>query len=92
MYTIKRLKNTVSDTFCILPWMHLATNASGNLRVCCNSTPGKNFIMKPDGTPYKLYRDDMQEAWNSETYQTIRKRLLNSERPVSYTHLRAHET
>ena len=61
--------------------MHLATNASGNLRVCCNSTPGKNFIMKPDGTPYKLYRDDMQEAWNSETYQTIRKQLLNSERP-----------
>ena len=38
-----------SNTFCILPWMHLATNASGNLRVCCNSTPGKNFIVKPDG-------------------------------------------
>ena len=71
----------MSDTFCILPWMHLATNASGNLRVCCNSTPGENFILKPDGTPYKLYRDDMQEAWNSETYRTIRKQLLNNERP-----------
>jgi len=70
-----------SKTFCILPWMHLATNASGNLRVCCNSTPGKNFITKPDGKPYKLNRDNLEEAWNSETYTTIRKRLLNNERP-----------
>ena len=33
-----------SNTFCILPWMHVATNSSGNYRVCCNSTPGENFI------------------------------------------------
>lgn len=61
--------------------MHLATNASGNLRVCCNSTPGKNFITKSDGKPYKLNRDNLEEAWNSETYTTIRKQLLNDERP-----------
>lgn len=61
--------------------MHLATNASGNLRVCCNSTPGKNFITKPDGKPYKLNKDDLEEAWKSETYSTIRKQLLNDERP-----------
>lgn len=61
--------------------MHLATNASGNLRVCCNSTPGKNFITKSDGKPYKLNKDDLEEAWKSETYSTIRKQLLNNERP-----------
>lgn len=71
----------MSSTFCILPWMHLATNASGNLRVCCNSTPGKNFITKPDGKPYKLYRDNLQEAWDSEVYKTIRKQLLSGEKP-----------
>ena len=75
----------MSDTFCILPWMHLATTATGNLRVCCNSTPGENLILKPDGTPYKLYKDDMQKAWNSETYATIRKQLLNNERPSMCT-------
>tara|TARA_B100002019_G_scaffold106242_1_gene91266 strand:+ start:400 stop:1554 length:1155 start_codon:yes stop_codon:yes gene_type:complete len=75
----------MSDTFCILPWMHLATTATGNLRVCCNSTPGENLILKPDGTPYKLYKDDMQQAWNSETYATIRKQLLNNERPSMCT-------
>lgn len=71
----------LDSTFCILPWMHLATNASGNLRVCCNSTPGKNFITKPDGKPYKVYKDDLQEAWNSEVYTNIRKQMLNGERP-----------
>ena len=72
-------------TFCILPWMHLATNASGNLRVCCNSTPGQNFITKEDGTPYKLHKDNLQEAWNSEVYETIRKQMLNGERPEMCT-------
>lgn len=75
------LKKIYPNNFCILPWMHLATNSSGNYRVCCNSTPGKNFILKPDGTPYKVYKDDIREVWNSETYQKIRKQFLNNERP-----------
>lgn len=70
-----------SNTFCALPWMHLATNASGNLRVCCNSTPGKNFITKTDGTPYKLYKDNLREAWNSEVYKTIRQQMIDGTRP-----------
>ena len=65
------------DTFCILPWTSLATNASGNLRVCCNVIPGKGFIRKPDVdpdskiNPYKIWRDNMLEAWNSETLSLI---------------------
>ncbi len=70
-----------SKTFCVLPWMHLATNASGNLRVCCNSTPGINMIVDSSGKPYKLYRDDLKTAWNSETYKTIRKQMLSGKRP-----------
>lgn len=61
--------------------MHLATNAQGELRVCCNSTPGPNVIRKDDGSPYTLYNDDLQEAWNSKDYQKIRFEFLNSKRP-----------
>ena len=61
--------------------MHLATNAQGELRVCCNSTPGPNVIRKEDGSPYTLYNDDLQEAWNSRDYQKIRSEFLNNERP-----------
>ncbi len=80
-----RSSKIMSDTFCILPWMHLATNASGNLRVCCNSTPGKNFILKEDNTPYKLHKDDLEEAWNSPVYKKIREQMLNGERPEMCT-------
>lgn len=72
---------TQSSTFCILPWMHLATNASGNLRVCCNSVHGDNIITKSDGSPYKLQSDNLHEAWNSEVYTDIRKQMLVGERP-----------
>lgn len=75
----------MSKTFCILPWMHLATNASGNLRVCCNSIPGQNFITKEDGTPFKLNKDNLEEAWNSEVYKKIRKQMLDGERPEMCT-------
>lgn len=74
-----------SQTFCILPWMHLATNASGNLRVCCNSLPGKNFITKDNGQPYKIYKDDLIEAWNSDVYTKIREEMLNGIRPEMCT-------
>lgn len=75
----------MSDTFCILPWMHLATNAAGTMRVCCNSTPGKNPIMRDDDRPYKIQRDDIEQAWNSKTYKKIRQQMLDGERPEMCT-------
>ena len=45
-----------SDTFCVLPWMHLATNPGGSLRVCCNSNPKTNRIIKDPETK-KEYKD-----------------------------------
>ena len=28
---------TPSDTFCILPWIHLSTRPDGSMRVCCTA-------------------------------------------------------
>lgn len=71
------------STFCILPWIHLATSSTGNLRFCCNSIPGKNLILKDNGKPYKIYDDDIKKAWNSNSYKTIRRQMLNGERPAA---------
>jgi len=71
----------VSDTFCVLPFMHVATNAAGSYRVCCNSTPGENTILQENGKPYKIYKHDLDEVWNSPTYKTIRKQFIDGERP-----------
>lgn len=70
-----------SKTFCVLPWMHVATNAAGTLRVCCNSTPGKNGLEHPEGGKYKLHKHDLREAWNCDTMQNIRQQFINGERP-----------
>lgn len=71
----------ISPTFCVLPFMHLATNASGKYRVCCNSTPGKNHITDSDGNPMKLDQHDINQVWNTEYYQKIRSQLIKGERP-----------
>ena len=70
-----------SNTFCILPWMHVATNSSGNYRVCCNSTPGENFITDENGATYKIYKNSPDEIWNTEVYKNLRKDLLNGKMP-----------
>lgn len=63
--------------------MHLATNASGNLRVCCNSVPGKNFILRDDTKkPYKITDKDFLDFWHSDTLKKIRQEFLNNERPA----------
>lgn len=71
-----------SDTFCILPWVHIATNASGTLRPCCNSKHGmNNFIDPDDGKPYRFGTKPIEEYWNSEDYKNLRRALLNGEKP-----------
>lgn len=61
--------------------MSLATTPSGSLRVCCNGTFGKNLILKPNGSPYKIYKDDLKEAWHSKVYQEVRQAMWNGIRP-----------
>jgi len=71
----------VSDTFCVLPFMHVATNAAGSYRVCCNSNPNTNQILQENGKPYKIYKHDLDEVWNSPTYTKIRQQFIEGERP-----------
>lgn len=74
-------KNIPSETFCVLPFMHVAISPSGSFRVCCNSDPNTNKIWKTENKEYKYFRDDVNEVWNSDVYKTIRKQLINGERP-----------
>ena len=33
----KRIPDSPSDTFCLLPWVHLSTRPNGHMRVCCTA-------------------------------------------------------
>lgn len=70
-----------SKTFCVLPFMHMATNASGVYRVCCNSTPGKNQILDEQGKAMHLAKDDIETVWHSKFYQDLRQQFIDGDRP-----------
>lgn len=76
-------KELPSDTFCVLPFMHVAVNPGGGYRVCCNSNPKNNKIMKDDdpSKSYRIYKDKIEDVWNSNHYKEIRKQFINGERP-----------
>jgi MoaA/NifB/PqqE/SkfB family radical SAM enzyme len=61
---------TQSKTFCMHPFTGLATREDGAVKVCCRSAP-IGFIQ--DNT--------LEEIWNNETMQLVRKQVLCGERP-----------
>jgi hypothetical protein len=90
------IKDLPSDTFCILPWVHLSTRPDGSMRVCCTanassvgSTNDKEYggqvgILKTDeGKPNNLNVTDFQTAWNSNYMKNVRRQMLNGEKPPS---------
>jgi hypothetical protein len=64
--------------FCVLPFIHLATTTEGTCRLCCKVNRF-NTINKPDGTPYNVNVDSIDEIWNSDHYTKIRSRVLAGE-------------
>ena len=85
-----------SDTFCILPWVHLSTRPDGSMRVCCTANAssvgptndkehgGQVGILKTDdGKPNNLNVTDFQTAWNSKYMRNVRKQMMNGEKPPS---------
>ena len=85
-----------SETFCLLPWVHLSTRPDGSMRVCCTANAssvgstndkehgGQVGILKTDdGKPNNLNVSDFQTAWNSTYMKNVRKQMLAGEQPPS---------
>ncbi len=71
-------KNNNHKNFCVLPFIHLATTTEGTCRLCCKVSKF-NTINKPDGTPYNVNVDSIDDIWNSDHYNEIRDRVLADE-------------
>ncbi len=85
-----------SDTFCILPWMHLSTRPDGSMRVCCTANAssvgatndkvhgGRVGIVKTeDGKPANLNTSDLHSAWNNSYMRNVRQMMIAGEKPAS---------
>jgi len=66
-----------SKSFCIMPWVHLATEPTGNCKICCLST---KTISDDNGKAYNLGHDDINEIYNSKSIREVREKMLNGER------------
>tara|TARA_B100001173_G_scaffold311995_1_gene331165 strand:+ start:945 stop:2183 length:1239 start_codon:yes stop_codon:yes gene_type:complete len=68
---------TISETFCVLPWLHLHFHPNGQVHHCCLSFKESPMGNLMDGSP--------DEIINNENFKKLRLQLLNNEKPYSCT-------
>jgi organic radical activating enzyme len=78
------IKNIVSETFCPLPWMHLATHPEGKSTLCCVSDHTNNMsAARTNGKVLNLNKNKVVEIVNSDYYITVRQQMNNNIKPES---------
>ena len=68
--------DAVSPTFCILPWIHMATKTGGDVTPCCVSPPlgGENLNEK-----------SFSDVWNGQAMKDLRKKMLQGKKSLLCT-------
>ena len=82
-----------SNTFCPLPWIHLATRPNGDVRVCCTSNAsGADLVdskevglVTQNGSIMNLRDNSIAEVWNSNYMKSTRVDMLAGNIPSSCT-------
>lgn len=80
-----------SNTFCVLPWIHLATRPNGDMRICCVANASGadtgdytvGLVKMENGKPANFAHDLPTEAFNNDYMKSVRKTMLAGEVPAS---------
>lgn len=67
----------VSPTFCVLPWIHIATKTVGTAQICCVSEENTTGA---DGRVLRLGYDSYRDVWNSSHFREVRAAMLRGEK------------
>jgi uncharacterized Fe-S cluster-containing radical SAM superfamily protein len=73
------------DSFCILPWIHLATHPNGGASLCCrsNHTNAISWAKKGDtDSLVTLDNDKLEDIINSKKFIEVRQAMLEGRRTV----------
>jgi len=62
------------DTICAIPWMHLNFEPNGKVVPCCLTSHHNYFAGD-------LKTQTIEEIWNSDNMKSLRKQMINGERP-----------
>ena len=72
--TDKQFKNSAcSPTFCILPWIHMATRTSGDVLSCCVGGSLKS----------NLNHSTFSQTWNGSSIRELRKKMIYGEKSLN---------
>lgn len=82
---------TNTSTFCVLPWIHVATRPNGDARLCCGSNASQatkgildaGLVKKENGEPANFGRESLLSAFNNEYMRDVRRTMLNGKIPQS---------
>lgn len=90
--------NLPSETFCILPWIHLSSRPDGKMRTCCTSNASSvqspnstektgggevGVVVNDKGIPANFNHTTLEEAWNSNFMRNVRLSMLQGKQPAS---------
>ncbi len=72
-----------SESFCILPWMHVFADEGGVMYPCCRSVGSKlPNVHEGEDRPYRIQDEDgLEEGWNSAYMRGLRRDMLTGRRP-----------
>lgn len=85
-----------SDTFCVLPWIHLASHPHGGTTLCCNAYHSRGISRSRnwagtnggerdtiDNRFLDLRGNTIDEMMNSDSFRDVRQRMLNGTVPYA---------
>jgi MoaA/NifB/PqqE/SkfB family radical SAM enzyme len=86
----KVAKQSGSNTFCVLPWIHFATRPNGDMRLCCSSNASGagndhtvGLVKNEKGVPANFGKETPMSAWNNEYMKSVRTTMLEGNIPKS---------
>lgn len=80
---------TVSDTFCMYPWVNVHTNTDGRCKLCCNIYT-EDYVQH-EGRDAILGIDHWKDIWYGDHMTNVRKRMLAGEKLKECTRCYEHE-
>lgn len=75
----------MSDTLCVLPWIHLATHPNGGCSLCCRSNHNNavSWAKKDDSQTLALLdNSSLDDIINSKKFIEVRQAMIDGKRPV----------
>ena len=84
-------EKTGTPTFCILPWIHVATRPNGDARLCCGSNASQatkgildaGLVKKENGEPANFGKETLLSAFNNDYMKDVRLTMMQKKIPAS---------